>query len=207
MLALMAVITPAQADDWEHVTEDEGVVVTRKSVPGRPLPIFRGVVTFNHSIYDVLAILDDVELRTKWVHRCAESRQLKRISSFARIIYNRTDAPWPVSDRDVIVKSQVTVSPDGQTVKISFINLDNYMPKRSGLVRIPYLEGHYMMEKLGETKTKVTYQLNSDPGGWLPNWIIKLASKTLPLKTLVNLRRQLTTLVTHGGGCEEKVLA
>ena len=196
----------AHANGWEEITRDEGVVVSRKSVPGRSLPIFRGVVTYRHSIYDVVAVLDDIPLRTKWVHRCTESKLIKKVSDFSRIIYNRTDAPWPVSDRDVIVQSKVVVDPKGQTVKISFDSLKNYRPKRSGLVRIPRLHGFYFMEMLGENKTKVTYQIDSDPGGWLPNWIIKLASKKIPLKTLINLRQQVIKLKKQSGDVDRKQL-
>ena len=133
-LSISVLAQLAWADGWEKLTEDDGVVVSRKAVPGRSLPIFRGIVTYKESIYDVLAVLDDVALRTKWVHRCIESKMLKKVSDFSRIIYNRTDAPWPVSDRDVVVQSKAIVDPKLQP-GISF-TLENYRPKRSGVVRI-----------------------------------------------------------------------
>ena len=127
-LSISVLAQSAWADGWEKLTEDDGVVVSRKAVPGRSLPIFRGIVTYKESIYDVLAVLDDVALRTKWVHRCIESKMLKKVSDFSRIIYNRTDAPWPVSDRDVVVQSKVIVDPKRQTVKISLTPLKTIGP-------------------------------------------------------------------------------
>ena len=60
------------------------------------------------------------------------------------------------------------------------------------------------MEMLGQNSTRVTYQIDSDPGGWLPNWIIKLASKKIPLKTLINLRKQIKRLKSQSGDVDRK---
>lgn len=41
-------------------------------------------------------------------------------------------------------------------------------------------------------KTYLTFQVHANPGGLLPNWVINLASKGVPLKSILNLRRRLT---------------
>ena len=182
---------PSVAADWEHVTTDEGVTVSRKYVDGRDLPIFRGIKTYKASIYDVLSVLDNVGLRTKWVHRCEESKLIKRLSDFSRVIYNRTDAPWPVNDRDVVVQTLAVVDTVRKTVRITFKNVPGYMPEQDGAVRISRLIGFYYLEMLGKDKTRVTYQIDTDPGGWLPNWVIRMASEKIPLNTLIQLGEQI----------------
>ena len=103
-----------------------------------------------------------------------------------------------MSDRDVVVRTQAIVNTEKRTVKIAFRSVRGHRGKTSGVVRIPRLIGFYYLESLAEKKTRVTYQIDTDPGGWLPNWIIKLASKKIPLKTLLNLRRQIVKVRTSG---------
>ena len=42
----------------------------------------------------------------------------------------------------------------------------------------------------------MTYQIDSDPGGWLPKWVVKMASKKIPLNTLINLGKQIVKVRT-----------
>ena len=37
----------------------------------------------------------------------------------------------------------------------------------------------------------MTYQIDTDPGGWLPNWVIRMASEKNPLNTLIQLGEQI----------------
>ena len=46
------------------------------------------------------------------------------------------------------------------------------------------------MVAMGPDKTLVEYQVNADPAGELPDWVVEQTSKDLPLHTIVNLRKQ-----------------
>ncbi len=190
-MVLLFVCSDALAEPWRQITYEDGIRVSRKAVPGRDLPKFRGITTYNHSVFSILTVLDHVPSHTEWVHRCVDSRVIKNITDFSRIIYNRTDAPWPVADRDMVVKTQAKVNLDNRTVELSFRAVPGHVGKKDGVVRIKRLLGSYLLEILGEEKTRVTYQIDTDPGGWLPNWLINMASKQLPLHTLGNLRSRL----------------
>ena len=189
---------PALARGWQTITHDHGVTVEKKDVPGRDLPTFRGISVMNGGIYDVLTVLDDTPGRTEWVHRCIESRVIKQISDFERYVYNRTKAPWPVMDRDALVLTKITVNIEKRTVKIAFKAAQGIFPEVDDVVRIPNLEGFYYMEALSESKTRVTYQLDLDPGGWLPNWLIKRTSLQIPLMTLRKLKKQVKKVAERG---------
>ena len=59
-------------------------------------------------------------------------------------------------------------------------------------MRIPKLEGFWNLEAIenkGKHKTKITYQVTSNPGGVIPIWLVNLANKELPYRTLNKLRR------------------
>lgn len=191
LLLIIIGTSTAAAADWKQITYEDGIRVSRKEVAGRDLPIFRGVTTYDSNIYDILTILDHIPSHTEWVHRCAESRVVKRISHFQRLVYNRTDAPWPVADRDMVVRTAAKVDTKAGTVTISFTAIPGHVAPKDDVVRIKRLHGSYFLEILAEERTRVTYQIDSDPGGWLPRWLIKMASKQLPLHTLGNLRKRI----------------
>ncbi len=199
VLAALCASAPALAADWVVVVDEDGVVVDQKEVRGRDLPIFRGRILIRGSLYDVITVLDDTARRVEWVHRCIESRLVKKESDFKRFIYNRTEAPWPVNDRDVLVLTEVTVDPVKRVVRIEFEEKTGVVPEVDGVVRIPLLKGLYLLKAVGENHTRVTYQIDSDPGGWLPNWLIKRASRKIPLKTLLGLQKQVDKVRRHGG--------
>ena len=195
---------PVLGAGWETVVKEGGVVVEKKEVEGRELPVFRGKVVIRGSIYETLTVLDDSSARTKWVHRCSESRVVKTITDFKRYIYNRTDAPWPVNDRDVVVLTNISVDVVKKHVRIAFSSKSGILPEVDGVVRIPRLEGMYFLEAKGQDHTRVTYEIDTDPGGWLPRWLVKRTTRDIPLKTLLNLQKQVDGVRNKSNGDELK---
>lgn len=181
----------ASAQKWEVITKEQGVVVSKKEVEGRSLPIFKGVGVIDASVVDILAVLDDTPNNTRWMHKCMEATLLKKVNEYERIVYNRTDAPWPVDDRDVVVRSKATVDRDKRLVVVRFSAIKTPLKGEvDGVVRMPTLKGHYIFKILDYNKTRVEYQIDADPGGMLPDWLIESTSEEIPLNTIVNLRNR-----------------
>ena len=55
---------------------------------------------------------------------------------------------------------------------------------------MPQLQGHYELRQVGDNETQVTYFVDVHPGGWIPDWLVKIASRELPYRTLLGLRKQ-----------------
>jgi hypothetical protein len=179
------------SDDWRHLTTKDGIEVSEREVPGRTFPVFRGVGTIEANLDDVFAVLSDVDRYTEWMHKCVDAREVRRESETVRYIYNRTDAPWPVRDRDVVVRSETIVMEPGRKVHVRFALVEEEsMGPVKGVVRMRHLEGHYKLEALGPEQTRVEYQADADPGGRLPAWLVKRNTRDLPLHTLLKLRQQ-----------------
>jgi hypothetical protein len=187
---IIAAPSPALGD-WEHLTTEDGIEVSQREIPDRALPVFRAEGVIDAGVYEVLAVIADTENHTRWMHNCVESRQLERESETVSYGYNRTGAPWPVSDRDVVVRAEMVILEPGKEVHQRFksVTSDLMGPVR-GVVRMPHLQGHYKLRVLGPDRTRVEYQVDADPGGSLPKWLVKRTSRDLPLHTLLNLRRR-----------------
>jgi hypothetical protein len=174
---------------WQHVDEDDGIQLWEHQIPGQLIPGFRGQVHIDVGLAPIISAIEDYRAHPKWMHRCAESTVLKQLNELESVMYNRTDSPWPVADRDVVVRTRKDVSPDGNTVLMSFKNVsDPLKPQVKGVVRLPKLIGHYKLTRVGPNKTLVEYQVEADPGGSLPDWIVERVAKDMPYQTLSHLR-------------------
>ena len=180
---------------WKSVKNSEGIHVSIQEVEGRDLPVFRGVGDVHADYWDVLAVLVAVENRVDWAHKCMETRVVRDEGARGRIIYDRVDSPWPVSDRDVVVRSRMDVDPGQKRVHITFVQVvDCDAPEVEDVVRMPRMKGHYVLVGTSHGKTSVEYQIDADPGGMLPNWLIDLASREIPFETLRGLRKQVSAV-------------
>lgn len=192
-LALLLTGMPSNClADWELITEQQGVKVSRQVVPGRALPILRGEGEVAGTPYEIIAVLRDFPRQTEWVQDCTESRLLKREGEFT-YFYNRTTAPWPVSDRDVVARSKLRVIEAGVEVHSSFEAVSEpIVPERDGVVRMRHLKGQYRIRKMGPASSWVEYELDADPGGSLPGWLVKRTSRERPLRMILGLRARVT---------------
>ena len=191
--ALSVVLVPQSAlPDWQHLATEEGIEVSQREAPDRALPVFRGTGVVEAGIYEILAVIADNARHVEWMHNCIEARVLRRESETVTYAYNRTDAPWPVKDRDVIVRSERKIIVPGQEARVTFKSVpgDDLMDPKRGTVRMRNLDGHYKLKVLAPNRTHVEYQVDADPGGRIPAMLVKRTSKDLPLQTLKNLRKQ-----------------
>jgi hypothetical protein len=143
----------------------------------------------NTSPESVAAYLKHVEWHTQWMYRCSESAVVKRFDEDTALVYNRTDTPWPVWDRDAVLDTAFVTSPDSKVITLTFKNIDSKLrPLPDNVIRMPRLVGSYRMERLGPNKTKVTYTVEVDIGGSVPDWMAEMVARDMPYKTLSKLR-------------------
>jgi hypothetical protein len=177
---------------WTRVAEDEGIVVSSRPSERSELPIFRGVAQVDAPLLEVLAVVTDADRHQEWLFSCSDSALVAQTSAATGIVYNRTEAPWPVPDRDVVLDSRVEIVDGEREVIVRFSATEHpERPPTKGVVRMPYLQGHYHLLAVDEGRTRVEYQVDSDPGGSLPAWLATRGTREMPLETLRALRSQL----------------
>jgi START domain len=180
------------AGSWKQIDDDEGIKVWRLEIPGVELPGFRGESVIEAPAERIVEELKQVEHHTEWMHNCAASEVIKRFDDEHAIIYNRTDTPWPVWDRDAVLDTQFTRS-DG-LITLSFKDTD---PKLRALpdkvVRMPRLQGSYKLWTLAPGKTRVRYTVEVDIGGSVPHWLAERVARDMPYQTLSRLRTRMVS--------------
>jgi hypothetical protein len=196
-------------NNWQRVREDEGIAtwVRLQSDSARgtsvdegkdeALPTFRGRMVADANLWELVAVLEDVDRASEWTANCAEMRGVAGSTSDRLLVYARMDAPWPVKDRDVI--TEVTSATVGTNTLLISIRAVSYskIPTRPGVVRIPKMIASYRLEQLSENRTRVWYEVELDPGGTLPDWLKTMVARDLAHNTLSRLRDRARWAAQH----------
>jgi hypothetical protein len=172
-------------DNWNKEFTKEGITVFTRPVEGSNLKEFKGEGLINAPVEVCMNVMADVEGATKWRPDCIVSKLVKAEGNTS-IAYSETKAPWPVSNRDVIVKSETATSPD--KIVISFTGVDDpgLVPLKSGVVRITEITGMWIFVRKGND-TLATYQAKINPGGSIPAWLANKTAVDQPFKSLKGL--------------------
>jgi hypothetical protein len=182
----------SHADDWRVISERDGIVVSSRAVEDRRYPQLRAQGVVRGTPDEVLAVLLDVPAYRQWVPDCAEATTLRRIGARRSLIYTRTDLPWPVLDREAVIDQEVFLVREPTLLTVEFRAVPApEVPRAINTLRTEFAEGSYTIEALDAGLSRVTYRIDADPGGHVPDWLVELQIRRNPLETLAGLRRQL----------------
>ena len=176
--------------NWKLVINKNGIKVYTRPVVGSDLDEFKGITVVNASIDVIGEVLKDVPAQPEWMGDCIVARVVKRLAGDDVIVYNVTNAPWPVSDRDVIVKSKTVLEyKSGRVIIYMKAVKIPLVPIRKDRIRMTELTGNWILHYISRNKTSVLYQVRTNPAGSIPAVIANLTSKNIPFKTLTGMKK------------------
>lgn len=189
VLSFGSLSTFAQSS-WEVAKEKSAVKVYTKDNPGSSVKASKASVIINATVDDALNLLRDFENYPSWMYECSEGKLLKEISEEEYYVYTITDAPWPVTDRDLIVHVKASEAADG-TVTLNMEGAADFIEETKGLVRVPEFKGAWILKPLKEGQIEVTYKMANHPGGSIPDWVANMTATDIPLFTLIEMKKSL----------------
>jgi hypothetical protein len=189
-LLLTTLLLALHANNWVERLNKNEIEVQTKKTPLSDVDSFRAITVVNAPLKQVLSLVEDHKQSSLWIKYCKEEEILAVINSSTWIKRTLTDMPWPLTDRDSISKNVKTISEDGKTVSIHFDSIANYYPVKKEFVRIELLSGYWKLESIDEYKTKVTYEVLTDPKN-LPAVLVNSGVVEQPYETLRNLKNLL----------------
>ena len=179
----------AAADDWKLALDEDGIAVyTRPSAASDNLA-FRGTVTVPQSIDEIAVVLEDSDGYVGWYARCEWAATVKREPPDRRFVHMKIDLPFPVSDRDAVVR--VDREWQGEKLVLRMTTALDVVPPQSGYVRMARVDGSWTLEPDPSGGTRVTLEQENDPSGALPAWLSNLLVTDQPMSTLTGLRETL----------------
>lgn len=179
----------AETSAWELEKEEEDInlqIFTRE-VDGSNLKEFKGEMLVKTTLKTIAALLLDGQSAPKWMHQCEKFEVIEQIDTLSAVVYFINGAPWPVSDRDAVVKSVMSQDPESLVLKAEIAVVDDLLPEDDDYVRIPYMTGFWLFEPKEDGQILVTYQVHANPGGSLPDWLANSVVVDTPYHTMSNM--------------------
>lgn len=187
VLIILSLALPATADAWDTVFDDGVVRVQQRPYGSSPLMEVKGEVRVTASLNALMALLGDADYNRHWVYRSGGATIVEAAGYRQAYVYGVVDAPWPMQDRDTIVRFDYLQDPETLEITISISNFPDFLPEKPGLVRVPDFGGFWHLLPRADGQVDVTYQVHGDPGGWVPVWLANYAAALSVIRTLQHL--------------------
>jgi hypothetical protein len=189
VILLLSISIQSFSQQWNLKIDEGGVKIYTRGVDDSNFKEFKGEVTVKSNISGILELIDSVSEYTKWMRNCIESRRLKKVNNSSGYTYYVIKAPWPVSDRDACTYYKVTQDTTSLIVTVTMNSVKDYLPSKSGRVRIPYLKGSWQLIPIAKGVTKIIYQVHCDIGGIIPAVIVNAYITETPFSNLTSIKR------------------
>lgn len=182
----------SNTNEWKLVRDKKGIEVYNRKIEGNDFKEFRAEADIQANLTSIIALFTDTSVGTQWVENIDEMEEIEHFSEAHTVTKTYTKAPWPVSDREAIVENFIEQDPDTLTVMITQHGRPNYQPNDDKrIVRVAHLESRWVLTPLNNNTTHISYQVLSDPGGFIPSWLINMVAVSQPYKTLRGLSEML----------------
>jgi hypothetical protein len=177
------------ADNWTLKKDKKGLKVYIRESKDSPFKELRLKFSIEASMSSIVHLLQDVEAIPNWVYKCPNAYVLKRVNENEEIYYNYMDFPWPLDDRDIIIRNVLTQDPETKVVRSESYSVVDFMEEKEKVVRIKSMHLWWTFTPKPNGIVDVEYYLKSDPGGLLPPWLVNLAIDQGPTQTIKRFRK------------------
>ena len=175
--------------DWELVMNKNGIKAYSRKVSGSGIFEFRAVMVVDARAEVVAEALRDIPAMPQWLPDCDKAALINMEGRNNFTTYISLDLPWPVKDRDAVMKTVTTYDFAHARAVTDFVTFQeaSYPPNDSH-VRIPDIKGQYVFEFVTREKTGIVQTYRADIGGNIPEWMTNFATKYNIYNTFMNLK-------------------
>ena len=179
-------------EDWVYERDKKGIKVFTKKGRWGHLRDSRATMFVVSKPEQVFKVLTDFDNYNVWFPRCSKSRTVARLNDNEFIVHLHFNAPWPVKDRDCVIRVKIDKDKTTGAVTILETSEPKYMREEEDVVRIQQIQSVWkLIPKNGGTE--VINEYSSNPGGNIPDWMTNTQSVDNPLATFENLQEKAIT--------------
>lgn len=152
---------------------------------------YKAETTFDVPMERAVSLILDVERAPKWVPYMGEAKILSRDDKKGEYtLYMVLDFPFPLKDRDVVVKSKLSKANNG-IIHIKNTALSGIYPEQVGRIRIQQYVGEWTFQKIAVDKVRVTTSGYADPAGSIPLSFVNMFVEQQPYQMLIKMKSEL----------------
>jgi len=167
---------------WKLAKEENGVKVHTRSIEGQSLNVSRGIVTVKAPVEKCLELAMDTTKRVSWDKVVKECRKIRDTDDGHHIIYMQSTSKWPASPRDFIIDLFVKHFDDKSVVIYGKSPEHDDTPVPKGVVRGKCISsGYIFVPNADNTETNITYIMQLDLCGSVPNFLVNMYMVDGPL--------------------------
>ncbi len=181
------------ASGWKLTRNQEGVKIYIRTVEGSRTREVLGLMQMSTNLGPLVSMVKDSENHHLWIYANKSAKLLKVINDFEWIYYNISEAPWPVSNRDLITHAKMKQDKTSGIVRIDSEGWPDYIPVKEDLVRVPKLRSVWEFTPAREGIVDVRFELSIDLGGDIPVWLVNMAIDKGPFNTILNMSKVVKT--------------
>jgi hypothetical protein len=194
MFFLGILINAAGQNDCDFKLEKEGIKVYTCERKDSKFKAIRATFEVETTPAKYAAVTLNVEDYKYWNYAAANAYVVEKINEKELFYYAEAEAPWPVTDRFVVLHLKVEENPLTHALKITLENVPDRIPKKEGFVRVVEYYSLLEVTPISKTRVKVEYYLEINPAGSIPAWAVNMVSTKFPITTFSNFKKRLKTL-------------
>lgn len=182
---------PSTSEGWKLDSQSGAIAIYSRPRSNSSLKEFKAIGEIDAPNRLVHAVIDDFANYSSFMPYTVECRLVKREND-AILFYQRL-SPKIVSDRDYTlrIREKSWRGKNGVVYLHSFEAANEFGPAETrGFTRVRVCEGGWLLEPLGDIKTRATYSLDTDNGGKIPAFIANPASGIGIRKLFAAVRKQ-----------------
>lgn len=174
------------SQNWQFKKEEKGIRVYTRAIQNtnNKLKELKITHTFKGHLNAVATVLADVTAYPNWVYKCSSSKTLKANNDWDIYFYSETELPWPLQNRDVVLHSIMYLDDQNGALISESRSISGMEKIQKGIIRVPKLHSTWTFEPIENGFIQMTYLLNSEPGGNIPDWLVNLAIDEGPIQTI-----------------------
>jgi ribosome-associated toxin RatA of RatAB toxin-antitoxin module len=136
----------------------------------------------------LVSLIMDVEHSDQWLYHCKSSRVIKAVSQNELYSYTEVSVPWPVKNRDFVSHLVLQQNPKTKVITIDGPAVNRMVPEKNDIIRIKHSSSKWTILPITAKSIKVTYELEVDPEGSIPAWLVNLFAIQGPLQTFQKIK-------------------
>jgi hypothetical protein len=156
----------------------QGIRVWTHMVDDNPAVNYRATTVLNSTVAGAANLILDPEAASQWAPYVQRIDVISPPDNGGVMVFRmELDLPFPLQDRDVVVRARITRAGDGVFTLHGEAVTDARAPVRPGLVRVTRYQGGWTIRPAGAGQVEVTTRGYADLGGAVP---LSLANRLVP---------------------------
>ncbi|RYZ19993.1 MAG: hypothetical protein EOO16_18240 [Chitinophagaceae bacterium] len=188
LLPLLLLLAPAlaHAQGWKLTRNRDGIKVYQSEGSSG----FRNIKVeceLAGSFEGFTKVLGNVAGFRNWVYGNKQAYILKRTDANDYYYYSETAIPWPLQNRDAVVRARIERDPQGRWLKLTESGVSGLVPPQEGKVRVTKSNITWTLTQKAPGLLGIVYVFEAEPGGSIPAWIANAFADKGPYESFKKL--------------------